>query len=294
MRFRIVFYSLLLVHVSLTVTLAQEKESTPKAEDQRKNGTDANAESNEKAPVEAGKSVSRTYFFEEADKEMSYQVFLPKKYYDELKADKKKKFPLIVALHGYGSNPKQIVGYPGFTRRANKKGYVIVAPMGYNKRGWYGSHGKRGGRGDDPKNLGELSEKDVLNVLDIAMKEFKVDPLRIYLYGHSMGGGGSLHLAIKYPDKWAAVAPMAPAIPWGLRNLKQAAKVPFFVVHGDNDRVLPVKSTRKMIEQMKELKITHVYKEVEDGNHLFVAWKYFDEIFEFFDKHSLKKKAAAK
>ncbi len=57
----------------------------------------------------------------------------------------------------------------------------------------------------------ELSEKDVMNVLALVRKEFKVDDRRIYLMGHSMGGAGALHLAVKYPDIWAAVGVMAPA-----------------------------------------------------------------------------------
>lgn len=236
-------------------------------------------------PVKTGKSVSQSYEFKEAKKSLRYQIYVPKNYYDAIKADAKKQFPLIVALHGYGSNPQQIVSYPGFMRRAEKRGYIIVAPMGYNKKGWYGSHGQKGGYGDVPRNLGELSEQDVLNVLEITQKTFSIDPRRIYIYGHSMGGGGSIHLAMKYPEKWAAVAPMAPAMPWGLRKLESAKDIPFFVVHGDNDKVLSVNKTRSFVEQMKELKITHVYREVKKGDHVTVAWKYFDEIFDFFDEH---------
>lgn len=235
--------------------------------------------------VEAGRSVSRSYDFKEAKQEVTYQIYLPENYYDEIKKNADTTFPLIVALHGYGSNPMQIVGYPGFIRRAEKRGYVIVAPMGYNKKGWYGSHGPKGGYGDLPRNLGELSEQDVLNVLKMTRDEFNIDSQRIYLYGHSMGGGGSIHLAMKYPDQWAAVAPMAPAMPWGLKNLEKAKHIPFFVVHGDKDKVLAVRKTRKFVEQLKELKMTHVYREVKNGDHVSVAWKYFDEIFDFFDQH---------
>ena len=64
----------------------------------------------------------------------------------------------------------------------------------------------------DPTNISELSEKDVLNVLEIVRKEYTIDPARIYLLGHSMGGGGTIHLATKYPDLWAAAAPIAPAL----------------------------------------------------------------------------------
>ena len=83
--------------------------------------------------------------------------------------------------------------------------------MGYNNGGWYGQKPPMG-RKPEPENLYELSEKDVMNVLGIARKEFNIDPDRIYLMGHSMGGGGTIHVALKNPDLFAALAPIAPAI----------------------------------------------------------------------------------
>src|SRR5262249_15425900 len=124
------------------------------------------------------------YEFKDAGKEIEYGLFVPSTY------DKAKKTPLIVALHGLGSNPQQILRYSGFTDLAEKHGYIIVAPMGYNEPGWYGQLSRVGGRGDDPKNLPELSEKDVMNVFDIVRKDYTIDPDRTYLMGHSMGGGG--------------------------------------------------------------------------------------------------------
>ncbi len=289
MRFRIACLTLLATIVA-NCPLSFGQQSDPSSDNKPSSTKErlnekSSSSSNATELVKAGKSVSRSYEFKEAKKELAYQMYVPKNYYDAIKSDAEKKFPLIVALHGYGSNPQQIVSYPGLMSRAEKRGYIIVAPMGYNKKGWYGSHGPRGGFGDVPRNLGELSEQDVLNVLEITQKEFRIDPRRVYIYGHSMGGGGSIHLAMKYADKWAAVAPMAPAMPWGLRKLENAKNIPFFVVHGDNDKVLAVKKTRSFVEQMKELEMTHVYREVKNGDHVTVAWKYLDEIFDFFDKH---------
>src|SRR5262245_45777361 len=64
----------------------------------------------------------KTYDFKDAKKEMEYALFVPTTY------DKDKKTPLLVALHGLGSNPQQIMRYPGLTDLAEKHGYVVVAP----------------------------------------------------------------------------------------------------------------------------------------------------------------------
>ncbi len=236
------------------------------------------------AKVETGRIITRTYDFQDAGKEMEYALYVPKSY------DGTKRFPLIVALHGLYSNPRQILGYPGFTRHAEKHGYLLVAPMGYNTRGWYGSRGKRGGRRNDPKNLGELSEKDVMNVLELARQEFKIDDERIYLLGHSMGGGGSLHLAITYPDIWAAIAPIAPAAHGARARLDGAKHIPAIVVQGDKDRLVPVDGTRRLVEKMKELDMDHQYIEVKGGGHVFVAFQHFPEIFSFFENHPKAKR----
>lgn len=231
-----------------------------------------------------GQIQARHYDFKEAGKQMEYSLYVPKSY------DKAKKSRLIVALHGLASNPKQIMRYPGFVQHAEKNNYIIVAPMGYNSRGWYGSRGDSGSGGSDPKNLGALSEKDVMNVIGIIRKEFNIDPERIYLLGHSMGGGGSIHLAMKYPDIWAAIAPIAPAIYGNPGRLEKAKHIPAIVIQGDKDRLVKVENTRRWIAKMKELEMKHVYIEVKGGGHIWVAFQHFPEIFKFFDQHPKQKK----
>ena len=56
-----------------------------------------------------------------------------------------------------------------------------------------------------------IGENDVLCVLDDVRKRYQVDPDRIYLTGHSMGGTGAAYLALHHPDLFAAAAPLASA-----------------------------------------------------------------------------------
>ncbi len=244
------------------------------------------------APLELGKVVKRMYDFPEAGKAMEYALFVPSKY------NKKKPTPLVVLLHGLGSNPQQVINYQGITEQAEKRGMIVVAPFGYNSGGWYGSLGAgkdfRVGRvpADAPDNLGELSEKDVLNVLEIARNEFNIDHRRTYLMGHSMGGGGSFFLGVKHPDNWAALAPMAPAI-YGSPDVLAAIKhIPIIVVQGDKDTLVPVASTRLWVAKMKELKIKHQYIEIPGGNHVQSISQnpqMIAQVFDFLSKQKKKK-----
>jgi poly(3-hydroxybutyrate) depolymerase len=220
----------------------------------------------------------KTYQFKEADKEMEYAQFVPSTY------DKTQKAPLMIALHGLGSNPQQIIRYIGLTDLAEKHGYIVVAPYGYNERGWYGQ-APPFDRNPKPPNLFELSEKDVMNVLDLAKKDFNIDPNRIYLMGHSMGGGGTIHIALKNPDLFAALAPIAPAIFHKTDELERIKNVPVILVQGDKDNLVKVERIRPFADKMKELKMTYEYVEVPGGGHVDVAAKNLPKIFEFFDKH---------
>ena len=95
-----------------------------------------------------------------------------------------------------------------------------------------------------------------MNVLALVRKEYTIDDKRIYLIGHSMGGGGTWHLGTKYADVWAGLAPIAPAAfgqPTGLDKLKN---VPVIVVQGDNDTLVRPEGTRRWVEKLKELKVT--------------------------------------
>ena len=212
---------------------------------------------------------SRTYDFKEAGRPMNYELFLPSHY------DRAKPTPLVVALHCLGSDAQHMIRYEGLTEQAEARGFIVVAPMGYNSRGWYGSRGtgrasERGDAAADPANLGELSEKDVMNVLGFVRQEFNIDAKRIYLMGHSMGGGGTWYLGIKHPDLWAALAPAAPAIYTSPDALSAITRIPVIVVQGDEDALVRVDVTRQWVAKMKELGMKHTYIEVPHGDHMTV------------------------
>ena len=235
----------------------------------------------------------RTYSFADTNESLPYAVFVSSKVRREQKA------PLIIALHGMGGSPNSLLRGNALDL-AEEGGYILVGPMGYNPRGWYGvdvSSFRARGRADapansappnnDPPNLRELSEKDVMNVLETVRREFNVDERRTYLMGHSMGGAGTYHLAVKYPSNWAAIATIAPAA-FTLQpsSLSAIPNVPVIVVHGDADTAVPVSLSRTWVEFMKQQKMTHTYLEIAGGDHGNVIGTGMPDIFKFFAQHS--------
>jgi poly(3-hydroxybutyrate) depolymerase/kynurenine formamidase len=227
------------------------------------------------------------YRFEATGVDVPYALFVPSGY------DPSRAWPLIVALHGLGRPYDWMMGYEGFIDMAERDGYVVVSPLGYHPRGWYGSRGygippgaaREGER--LPENLGALSEQDVMNVLAIARERFRIDSDRIYLWGHSMGGAGAYHLAAKFPDVWAAVAVAAPApLPDRIDDLQRMRQIPVLVLHGDADATVPVEQSRRWVARMRELGMQHVYVEIPGGDHsAFVSRnpETLSKVFSFFD-----------
>src|SRR4051812_8905723 len=74
------------------------------------------------APAVAGRGevLARSYHFEEAKRDLSYALYVPTKY------DPAKPAPLVVLLHGLGSNPRQVIQYQGIIQEAEQRGYVVV------------------------------------------------------------------------------------------------------------------------------------------------------------------------
>jgi predicted esterase len=227
----------------------------------------------------------RTYLFEDTNEELPYAVFVSSR----VSSDREN--PLIVALHGLGGNPLSLLRGNALDL-AEEGGYILVGPMGYNSGGWYGSPVIGGGRGRGgaaaaPPNLSEGSEKAVMNVLDMIREEFSVDLDRTYLMGHSMGGAGTFHLGVKYAPNWAAVAAIAPAA-FAMQPdmLSTIPEMPVMIVQGDADTLVPVENTRRWVEKLEELEMTHEYLEIAGGDHGNVISLGMPDIFTFFEGHS--------
>ncbi|MGM0631554.1 MAG: alpha/beta fold hydrolase [Pseudomonadota bacterium] len=203
----------------------------------------------------------RSYTFPATGERIPYALFVPESYDPEAPA------PLIVSLHGLGRTYDWLMGYEGFLDQAEAGGHIVVTPLGYIRRGWYGS------RTTEAPADGERSEEDVMNVLSRVRDEYNVDPGRIYLWGHSMGGAGTYHIATRNPDLFAGLAVAAPAPRADLDPgmLEAIRQVPILVIHGDEDEVVPVERTRRWVEEMQALGMAHLYIEVAGGDHSLVV-----------------------
>lgn len=127
-------------------------------------------------------------------------------------------------------------------------------------------------------NWEDIGRLDALEVLEHARNLYKTDPQKTYLTGHSMGGHGTYHVGVLYPDKFAAIAPCAGWISYfsyagGMtypntevgQNFYKAMAVsdtlklkrnyyakPIFIQHGDQDESVPVSEARNMRKALED------------------------------------------
>lgn len=221
----------------------------------------------------------RSYVFPATGETIPYALFVPSSYNSNNMA------PLMVSLHGLGRSYDWLMGYHGLLDQAEANGYIVVTPLGYIRRGWYGS------RAVEDSDDASYSEQDVMSVLRLVRDEFSVNPDRIYLWGHSMGGAGTYHIAAKHPDLFAGLGVAAPAPEDDapiLETLEKIKHLPILVLQGDEDGLVTL--TRRWVEKMRELGMQHVYIEIPGGDHSLVISQNKDHMQKFTDFFNIVRK----
>lgn len=240
---------------------------------------------------EEGRDKKCAYFFEELGEEMPFRVCVPKAW------DGKKKLPLVMFLHGGWNTESSYLDENDklMVRLADKHGVLLLSPLG--------AHSSYGNRLILPAEFGkdkeveevlakttpdlmqaqQLSEKDVINVMEIVLKNYPVDRKRMFLCGHSMGSGGTWYIGGKYASYWCALAPMSgpfvtrEGYPWA--RLKQ---MPIFMSEGLRAGA-SLQASRNLRDFAKEYGLNLQYKEV-DGDHPGMVPMILSDVFQFFDQ----------
>ncbi len=161
-----------------------------------------------------------------------YLLFLPEGY-----GKKQHRWPMILFLHGAGEGGDdlekvKVHGLPKIVEKQKDFPFIVVSPQ-YPKGDWW------------------THRVDVLiNLLDNIVSRYNVDTERIYLTGLSMGGYGTWDLACKYPERFAAVAPICGGGSTDVaRNL---VNVPVWAFHGAKDDVVFLKASQEMVDAVNK------------------------------------------
>jgi len=139
--------------------------------------------------------------------------------------------PLLIALHGAGSNGADFEKWTGFSQLAEREGFVVVYPNATSARGrqWNAMWNW----GDKPDDSGFLS-----SLIDSLLEKYSLDPQKVFVAGHSVGGFMAYRLANEHPDKIAAIASNGGLV--GLKRLDAGCPVSILHIHGKDDWRIPL------------------------------------------------------
>jgi len=151
--------------------------------------------------------------------------------------DLKKPAPLVFAFHGFGDSKDTMPRYSRLDELAAKEGFILVYPNGLN-RDW---------------PIAFLHLKGELDFFDALCKRieeaYNVDAGRIYLTGMSNGAIFVNLLASQRSEKIAAIAPHSGNLgALAIRGIKAKRKYPVMIIHGDEDKLIPVVAARRESE----------------------------------------------
>jgi predicted esterase len=158
-----------------------------------------------------------------------YAVSLPPRW------DANKAYPLLVELHGRGSDLP--LGLMNDAFSPNKGEAITLVPWLRGNGTWREDNG---------------SEPDIWEAIDDLRGFAKLDPDRWYICGHSWGGDDVWAIVQRTPDLWAAAGIMSGhpgSAPAELGLLPNARHVPFYLWLGDQD---PIASRKPAFEQFRD------------------------------------------
>ncbi|HXF94962.1 MAG TPA: PHB depolymerase family esterase [Gemmatimonadales bacterium] len=197
-----------------------------------------------------------------------YQVYVPATY------STAQPWPVILFLHGAGERGadgllQTNVGLgPAIRSHPSRYPAIVVFPQAPAESLWTGT----------PADV-------ALAALDATLREYRTDPDRVYLTGLSMGGNGTWYLAYRYPDRFAAIAPVCGFVtaPTRLRGAtaivppdsgapfpalaRRLLRLPAWIFHGEVDPVVPVAESRRAADALRDAGSPVRYTEVLGGGH---------------------------
>lgn len=242
----------------------------------------AKLEAGEDPVVRARGNIRRAYLMPQAGTIVPFRLYVPSGW------DGEAKLPLMLFLHGANLDDDDSMERAGglLPKLAEERKMIVLAPLGYRMNSMYGApvpvrFATSGSpiAGIDPKRSA-LSEQDVINLTDLIAGEYGVDRARIYLAGNSMGGMGTWHLAQKYPDRWAAIAPAAAGATDEHYDFSRLRGMPIMPVAGEHDFLRPM--VEETVANAKAAGLKPAYLMVPGGDHGTGVEMAMPRIFDFF------------
>lgn len=190
------------------------------------------------------------------------------------------KNPLLLLLHGYGSNEEDLFS---FASELPNDSYVISVRAPYDLQpyghAWYAIHFDADENKFSDNVQAKQSVELIAGFIEEVVKQYPIDAKNVTLIGFSQGAILSYATALTYPEKVAKVVALSgyfnqEIMPEVIDN-KAISHLKFFVSHGSVDQVIPVDWARKAKPALENLGLEVEYHEYPVG-HGVAPQNFFD------------------
>tara|TARA_B100000959_G_C14977039_1_gene621925 strand:- start:13 stop:726 length:714 start_codon:yes stop_codon:yes gene_type:complete len=180
--------------------------------------------------------LERSFIYKANNEEqvdLGYILYLPAEY-----ENTDSSFPLVLFLHGAGERGDdlekiKIHGIPRLISEGRTFPFICIAPQC-----------PEGGYWDRPEYVSTL-----ISLVKEMEKEHSVDSNRIYCTGLSMGGLGTLAMAIREPKLFSAIIPVCGGA--DMENIHKLSELPIWLFHGDRDDVIPLDNSIAIYQDLR-------------------------------------------
>ncbi|WP_343330376.1 alpha/beta hydrolase [Polaribacter staleyi] len=190
--------------------------------------------------------------------------------------------PLLVLLHGYGSNEQDLFS---FAEELPDNLLIISAQapyaMGSGGYAWYAiNFDDMNGKFSDLEQAKESIDKIALFIDQIKAK-YNTNPDKTFLLGFSQGAALSYSLSFFYPNKVQHVIALSAYINTELlpTTISKEIKTDYYSSHGTVDQIIPIEWARKSKPFLENLGLNSEYTEFPVGHgvppqnfHGFKSW----------------------
>jgi S-formylglutathione hydrolase FrmB len=267
--------------------------------------------------VQAGEVVRDKYTSATLGREINFTVYLPDGYKESTE-----RYPVVYLLHGAGGNENEwaakggaVETLDGLIKRDLMRPSVAVMPT-FGPASWWAD------------GVSEKTETAMMQeLIPYVESQYKASSEKSgrAIGGLSMGGYGSLNLALRYPDKFCAAAIISPAIydplppetsasrrtPQFVRNgqfdpdtwkslnypahlasyQKTGIKVPFWIASGDHDRFGIALMSAQLFSRLFQLQPKQVELRIINGDHEWMTFRdALPDALQFVDKQCASSK----
>ena len=181
------------------------------------------------------------------------------------------KNPLLILLHGYGSNEEDLFS---FASELPQDHYVISVRAPYDLQpyghAWYAIHFDADENKFSDNVQAKQSVELISDFIDEVVKHYSIDAKNITLIGFSQGAILSYATALTFPDKISKVVALSgyfnQEIMPEVIDKNAVSHLKFFISHGSVDQVIPVEWARKAKPALENLGLEVVYHEYPVGH----------------------------